>query len=142
MHQGGLFTGGGGQLEKPMLWVVDCRWGCTASKDKEWSKNDYTDAIMLLEKWMSCCPRWNVVFLCLEGANVRFLVKNLEESHRIIRYGTWAFTPMTTTNKNKLLFEGQEVVLMDTIGDVTMVMICPENSNPINNIFRTNMSLP
>ncbi len=88
MYRDGLFTCGGGQLENPTLWVVDCLWDNTTRKDKILSKKYYKDGMQLLEKWMSGCSRWNVVFLCLEGANVRFLVKNLEESHRIIRYGT------------------------------------------------------
>lgn len=46
-----------GQLEKPMLWVVDCRQGSTAREDKAWDKKDYKEAIQLLEKWMSDCPR-------------------------------------------------------------------------------------
>ena len=80
--------------------------------------------------------------LCPEGANVCFLVEDIEDSHRIICYGTWAFTPMTTTTiKNDNLFGGQEVVSMDAIGDVIMVMICPENSNPIDNVSRTNIPL-
>ena len=56
---------------------------------------------------------------------------------------TWTFTPETTTNKeNNLLFGGQEVVSLDAIGDLIIVMICPENSNLIDNVFRTNMPLP
>ena len=39
-------------------------------------------------------------------------------------------------------FGGQEVVSMDAIGDVIVVMICNENSNPIDNVSRTNMPLP
>ena len=31
---------------------------------------------------------------------------------------------------------------MDAIGDVIVVMICRENSNPIDNVSRTNMPLP
>ena len=83
-----------------------------------------------------------MVFFCPEGANVRFLIEDLEENHRIIRYGTWAFTPETTTKKDNLLFGGQEVVSMDTIGDMIIVMVCPKNANPIDNVSRTNMPLP
>ena len=142
MHRGGLFTSGGGQLGKPTLWVIDCRWGSTAGEDKTWSKKDYMEAIQLLENWMNGCPRWNVVFLCPEGANVRFLIEDLKERHRIIRYGTWAFTSETTRKKDNLLFGGQEVVSMEAIGDVIIVMVCPENSNPIDNVSHTNMPLP
>ena len=53
---------------------------------------------------MSGCPRWNVVFLCLEGANVRFVIEDLEGSHRIIHYGTWAFILETTTKNDNLLY--------------------------------------
>ena len=124
MHRGGLFTCGGGQLENPMLWVVDCRWKSTTRNDKAWLKKNYKDAMQLLEKWMSSCPRWNVVFLCPEGTNVRFLIEDLEENHRIIRYKTWAFIPETTTKNDNLLFGGQEVVSLDAIEDVIIMMIC------------------
>jgi hypothetical protein len=142
MRRGGLFIDGGSKLEKPTLWVITCRWGSTAGKDKTWSKQDYNETIQLLEKWISGCHLWNVVFLCPKGANVRPLIADLEESHRIIRYGTWAFTPKTTTKNDNLLFGGQKVVSMDAIGDMIIVMVCLENSNPINNVSRTDMPLP
>ena len=78
MYRGGLFTCGGDQLENPTLWVVDCRWDNITRNDKTWSKKYYKDAIQLLEKWMSSFSRWNVVFFCLECANVRFSKEIIE----------------------------------------------------------------
>ena len=64
-----------------------------------------------------------MVFFCPEGANVRFLIEDLEDSDRIIRYGTWAFTSETTTKNDNILFGGQKIISMDAIGDVIIVMV-------------------
>ena len=46
------------------------------------------------------------------------------------------------TKNDNLLFGGQEVIPIDAIGDVIIVMVCPKNSNPIDNVSRMNMHLP
>ena len=91
---------------------------------------------------MSDWLQWNVMFLCLEGTNMRFMIEYLEESHRNICYGTWAFTPETTIKNENLLFGRHEVVSIDAIGDVIIVMISPENSNPTDNVSLIYMPLP
>ena len=44
--------------------------------------------------------------------------------------------------KGQLVIWRQEVVSMDATGDVIIVMVCPPNSNPINNVSCTRMPLP
>ena len=79
--------------------------------------------------------KWVVVLDRMWCVLVHFLIDNLDKSHWIIRYGTWAFIPEIATKTGNSLFGGQEVVFMDVIGDVIILMVCQKNSNPIDNVF-------
>ena len=39
-----------GALEKPALWVVDCRWGNNATEEKAWDFQDYGRAMKTIGK--------------------------------------------------------------------------------------------
>ena len=45
---------------------------------------------------MHACPWWNVALLCPEGKDMQSLVKKSERPDRIIRHGSWDFTPETS----------------------------------------------
>ena len=142
MHRGGLFTGGSGQLGEPTLWVVDCRWGGSERPDKPWTSQDYENSFEILQDWMNGGPRWNVVFLCPDGEDRRSLVKKLRSPGRIVHHGTWGFTPETATQKESLSFEKQEIMSMEVLGDIVIVIVCPGDSNPIENLPRIGKNLP
>ena len=91
---------------------------------------------------MHASPRWNVAFLCLEGDDMRSLVKELERAHRIVHHKSWRFTEETAMHKECILFNNQEVLLMEGVGDVILIMVCPLASNPIENIPRGGGPLP
>ena len=80
MHRGGLFMGRPGALGEPALWIVDCRWGSSATEEKAWDFQDYGRALKTIGRWMKACPRWNLVFLCPEGEDRRSLVRDLKTS--------------------------------------------------------------
>lgn len=134
MHRGGLFSGGSSELGEPALWIVDCRWGSRAREETAWSFHDYETAITIIGRWMNACPRWNLIFLCPEGEDRRFLEEDLKQSGQTIHHGAWGFTPETSTKKKTMTFDGQDVITMEEIGDIIFVMVYPEASNPIENI--------
>ena len=142
LHRGELFTGGYGQLGEPALWVVDCRWGGKGGVDKPWAYEDYATAMHVMGRWMHASPRWNVAFLCPEGDDMRSLVKELERADRIVHHRSWSFTEETAMHKECILFDNQEVLLMEVVGDVILIMICPPASNPIENIPRSGGPVP
>ena len=85
---------------------------------------------------MHASPRWNVAFLCPEGDDMWSLVKELERADRIVHHGSWRFTEKTAMHKECVLFDNQEVLLMEGVGDVILIMVCPPTSNPVENIPR------
>ena len=91
---------------------------------------------------MHACPRWNVALLCPEGKDMHSLVKELERPNRIIRHGAWGFTLDTSMQKDSILFSKQEVLSMEGMGDVILIMVCPEACNPIENVARGGGPLP
>ena len=74
---------------------------------------------------MHASPPWNVAFFCPEGDSMRSLVKELERSDRIIHHGSWRFTVETAMPKECILFDNQEVLLMEGMEDVILIMVCP-----------------
>ena len=135
LHRRGLFTRGYGQLGEPALWIVDCRWGGKGGVDKPWAYEDYATTMHVMGRWMHASSRWNVAFLCPEGDDMRSLVKELERTDRIVHHGSWHFTEETAMHKECVLFDNQEVLLMEGVGDVILIMVCPSASNPIENIL-------
>ena len=65
---------------------------------------------------------------------MRSLVKELERTDCIVHHGSWHFTEKTAMYKECILFDNQEVLLMEGVGDVIIIMVCPPVSNPIENI--------
>ena len=142
MHRGGLFTSGIGELGEPALWVLDCRWGGKEGNEEAWTYKEYETAMEVMGKWMHACPRWNVALLCPKGKDMRSLVRELKRPERIIRHGTWGFTLETSMQKDSILFSKQEVLSMEGMGDVILIMVCPEACNPIENVGRGGGLLP
>ena len=142
MHRGGLFTGGIGELREPALWVLDCGWGGKIGDEKAWTYEEYETAMEVMGRWMHACSWWNVALLCDEGKDMRSLVKDLERPDRIIRHGSWGFTLETSMQKDSILFSKQEVLSMEGMGDVVLIMVCPEACNPIENVARGGGPLP
>ena len=91
---------------------------------------------------MHASPRWNVAFLCPEGDDMRSLVKELERADHIVHYGSWRFTEETAMHKECVLFDNQEVLLMEVVGDVILIMVRPPASNSIENIPRGSGHVP
>ena len=91
---------------------------------------------------MHACSQWNVALLCPEGKDMRSLVKELEQPDRIIQHGSWGFTPETTMQTDSILFSKQEVLSMEGMGDVILIMVCPEACNPIENVVHGGGLLP
>ena len=73
---------------------------------------------------------------------MRSLVRELERPDCIIRHGSWGFTPETSVQKDSILFSKHEVLLMEGMGDVIFIMVCPEACNPIKNVARGGGPLP
>ena len=133
---------GTGALGEPTLWVVDCRWRSSAAEEKAWDFQDYGRAMKMIGRWMKACPRWNLVLLCLEGEDMRSLVRDLKTSDRTIQYGAWEFTPETSMQKRTITFEEQQVLAVEEIGNIIFVMVYPEASNPIGNIHSGCTTIP
>ena len=87
MHQGGLFTDRGGKLENQHYgWqTVDGKLQQEMIKYGLKKLQRSNSVITEVDEWLS--SKKNVVFLCLECANVRFLIYDLEDIYRIICYG-------------------------------------------------------
>ena len=142
MHRGGLFTGGIGEVGELALWVLDCCWRGQKGDEEAWTYEQYETAMKVMGTWMHACPRWNAALLCPEGKTMRSLVKELERPDRIIRHGSWGFAPETSMQNDSILFSKQEVLLMEGMGDVILIMVCPEACNPIDNVARDGGLLP
>ena len=142
MNRGGLFTGGIGELGEPALWVLDCRWGGKTGDEEAWAYEEYETTMEVMGRWMHAYPRWNVTLLCPEGKDMRSLVKELERPDNIIRHGSWLFTPEISIQKDSIFFSKQEVFSMDGMGDVMLIMVCPEACNPVENVARAGSPLP
>ena len=56
---------------------------------------------------------------------MRSLVKELERTDYIVHHGSWHFTIETTMQKECILFDNQEVLLMEGMEDVILIMVCP-----------------
>ena len=142
MHRGRLFTSGIDELGEPALWVLDCRLGGKSGDEEAWTYEEYETAMEVMERWMYACPRWNVALLCPERKDMRSLMKELERPDRIIRHGSWGFTPETSMQKDSILFSKHKVLSMEGMGDVILIMVCPEACNPIENVARGGGPLP
>ena len=73
---------------------------------------------------------------------MRSLVKELERVDHIVHHGSWRFTVEMAMQRECILFDNQEVMLMEGMGDVILIMVCPQASNPIENIPCGSRPLP
>ena len=103
---------------------------------------EYETTMEVMGGWMHACPRWNFALLCPEGKDMRSLVKELERPDRIIQHGSWGFTLETSMQKDSILFSKQEMLSMEGMGDVILIMVCPEAYNPIENVACGGGALP
>ena len=74
------------------------------------------------------------MFLCLEGQDMRSLMRDLKTLDETIQYGAWGCTPETSMQKWAITFDAQEVLAVQKIGDIIFVMVYLETSNPIANM--------
>ena len=52
--------------------------GGKTGDDEAWTYEEYETTMEVMGRWMHACPQWNVALLCLEGKDMRSLVKELE----------------------------------------------------------------
>ena len=138
MHRNGFFDGTSERVGESTLWIFDCR-NCGNGKDGIWEEADYKKAMDRVEEWMQGGPRWNVVFLYLEGDETAVsFVKMLRDSKELYAYrGSWTFSEETRSMENTLKFEGQRIKGFQSVVDIVVVLVCPTYTNPNVNIPRT-----
>jgi hypothetical protein len=54
-------------LSLPSLWIFDYKRCSLAEEDEEWSAEDYSKSLSIVQQWMDQILQWNIIFLLTKG---------------------------------------------------------------------------
>jgi hypothetical protein len=135
-YQGQFFTGDHMLLSQPSLWIFDCRRCSSVGKDAEWSVEDYSKSLSIVQQWMDQIPWWNIIFLLPEG---NFFDDALQDSiglplGTIARTGMWVFDPTIYRHTVDDIKYGNNIIrIVEPLGGIGFVFYCPEGEDPTMN---------